>query len=343
MADRLIGGREPCFIIAEVGVNHDGDISLARKLVDVAKEAGADAVKFQTFRTEELVTSSAKKAGYQKETTPSEESQYDMMRKLELSATDFKELFAYAQKRDILFLSSPFDKKSVDLLSELGVSAFKIPSGEITNFLLLKHVARKGKPIILSTGMATLGEVEKALEVIQEEGMDDIILLHCISSYPVKMEDMNLKTMETLGNAFKLPAGLSDHSLGIAIPIAAVALGACVIEKHFTPDKYHPGPDHGASLEPDELKQMIAAIRDVEKAMGDGIKRPTKEEEDNKMVARRSIVARVDIAEGTILTEKALSIKRPANGIEMKYMDVVVGRKARKRITKGSPISWDDV
>jgi N,N'-diacetyllegionaminate synthase len=339
IANRLIGETEPCFIIAEAGVNHNGDVNLAKKLIDAAKEAGADAVKFQTFKAGEVVTSSAEKAGYQKETTPSEESQYDMIKKLELSGEDFEELFAYTQEKGIIFLSTPFDKGSVDLLDELGISAFKVGSGEITNFPLLKHIAKKRKPIILSTGMATLEEVKEALEVIKEE----VILLHCVSSYPARIEDMNLKAMETLRNAFKLPVGLSDHSLGITVPIAAVALGACVIEKHFTLDKNLPGPDHRASLEPEELKQMVTAIRDVEKAMGDGIKRPTKAEAENGKVVRRSIVARVDIPEGTIITQGMLDTKRPGTGLEPRYIDMIVGRKAREHIKSEELVTFAKV
>lgn len=339
IADNLIGEGEPCFIIAEAGVNHNGDIDLARKLVDAAREAGADAVKFQTFKAEMIVTRSAEKAGYQKETTPSEESQYDMIRKLELAGEDFRNLFAYAQEKGILFLSSPFDKGSVDLLSELGVSALKIPSGEITNFPLLKHISRQRKPIILSTGMATQEEVGEALEVIKEQGTDEIILLHCVTSYPAKIEDMNLKAMETLRNTFQLPAGLSDHSIGIIIPVAAVALGACVIEKHFTLDKNLPGPDHRASLEPDELKQMITAIRNVEKAMGNGIKKPTKVEDENKKMVRRSLVAKVDIPQGTTITEEMLAIKRPGAGLEPKYLGEVIGRTAEATIKKDEIIT----
>ncbi|MBA7481332.1 N,N'-diacetyllegionaminic acid synthase [subsurface metagenome] len=338
-ANKLIGKGKPCFIIAEAGVNHNGDINLAKKLVDVAKEAGADAVKFQTFKAEEVVIRNAAKAAYQKETTPPEESQYDMLRKLELSKDDFADLFAYAQEQGILFLSSPFDVGSVDLLSELGVSAFKIPSGEITNQPLLKHIARKRKPIILSTGMATREEVGEALEVIKQEGTDDIILLHCVSSYPAKIEDMNLKAMETLENSFQLPVGLSDHSTGITIPIAAVALGACVIEKHFTLDRKLPGPDHRASLEPDELKQMVTAIRDVERAMGNGVKRPTRDEEENKKVVRRSIVAKVDIPQETIITEGMLDIRRPGTGLEPKYLGKIIGRTAEATIKKDEIIT----
>lgn len=332
IANRLVGEGEPCFIVAEAGVNHNGDINLAKKLIDAATKAEADAVKFQTFKAENVVTKTAQKAEYQKKTTRVEESQFTMIKKLELEERDFKKLFDYAHRQGIIFLSSPFDKRSVDLLDELGVLAFKVASGEITNFPLLKYIARKKKPIILSTGMSTLGEIVEALEAIREMGAEEIILLHCISSYPAKVEDMNLKAMETLRDAFKLPVGLSDHSLGITIAIAAVALGACVIEKHFTLDKNLPGPDHRASLEPEELKQMVKAIRDIERAMGDGVKRPVKDEEENKKVGRRSIVASVDIPQGTTITEEMLAIKRPGTGLEPQYVNMVIGRKTRKSI-----------
>jgi len=266
-----------------------------------------------------------------------------MIKKLELSWEDFEELSAYAHEKEIVFLSSPFDKGSVDLLDRLGIPAFKVGSGEITNFPFLKHIARKKKPIILSTGMSTPGEIQEALEVVSNEGVKEVILMHCVSCYPAKVEDMNLRAMETLRHAFQLPVGLSDHSIGISISIAAVALGACVIERHFTLDKNLPGPDHKASLEPAELKKMVRAIADVEKALGDGIKRPTKEEEENKKVVRRSIVAKVDIPAGTIIAEEMLDAKRPAGGIEVKYLDKVVGRVARRRIEKDTCLTWDDI
>ena len=342
IGNKLVGEGEPCFIIAEAGVNHNGNVDLAKKLIDVAKKAEVDAVKFQTFKTEEVVTQSAGKAEYQKVTTE-EESQFEMIKRLELTEKDFAELFACAQKKEILLLSTPFDEGSVDLLDELGVPAFKIGSGEITNFPLLKHIARKGKSIILSTGMSTLGEIEEALEVIREEGVEDIILLHCVTSYPARLEDMNLKAMETLRHTFKLPVGLSDHTLGITIPIAAVALGACVIEKHFTLDKNLPGPDHRASLEPEELKQMVKAIRDVEKALGNGIKRPTKDEEENKRVIRRSIVAKVDIPKGAVITEELLDVKRPGTGIEPKYIEKIAGAKTKVSIRKDEVVDWDRI
>jgi len=336
--DKLIGEEEPCFIIAEAGVNHNGSVELAKKLIDAAKDAGADAVKFQTFKTENVVVKDAQKAEYQKETT-GEGSQYEMIKKLELTEEDFRELADYAEKKDIMFLSSPFDKESVDLLYELDVPAFKVGSGEITNFPLLRYIAKKEKPIILSTGMSTLGEIEEALDVIRSEGVEDIILLHCVSNYPARIEDVNLRAMGTLKQAFKLPVGFSDHTLGITAPIAAVALGACVIEKHFTLDRNLPGPDHKASLEPDELKEMVKAIREVEKALGNGIKKPTKEEEKIKKVARRSIVAKVDISKGAIITEDMLDVKRPGTGIEPKYLKFIIGRKTKEDIKKDEIIS----
>ncbi|MGA7678083.1 MAG: N-acetylneuraminate synthase [Dehalococcoidia bacterium] len=343
IGNKRIGNSRPCFVIAEAGVNHNGDVNLAKKLIEAAKRAGADAVKFQTFRAENVATANAGKANYQKETAGDGESQLEMLKNLELTGSDFQELFDYARKKAIVFLSSPFDKTSVDLLDELGITAFKIPSGEITNLPLLKYIAQKKKPIILSTGMSTLSEVENALAIIRNEGVEDIVLLHCVSCYPADMKDMNLRAMETLRSAFKLPVGLSDHTLGIAIPIAAVALGARVIEKHFTLDKGLPGPDHGASLEPDDLKHMVKAIRDVEKALGDGIKRPAEDEKENKELARRSLVAKVYIAEGTMLTEEMLDIKRPAGGIEPKHIGLVIGRRTRKDIAKDSPIRWEEV
>jgi N,N'-diacetyllegionaminate synthase len=341
IGNRFIGDGERPFIIAEAGINHNGNVGLAKKLIDAAKKAEADAVKFQTFKAEDVATKTAEKAEYQKKTTGAEESQFVMIKKLELEERDFKELFDYAHRKGLVFLSSPFDKRSVDLLDELGVPAFKIASGEITNLPLLKHIARKGKPIILSTGMSTLGETEEALETIREGGMQEIILLHCVSTYPAKAEDMNLRAMVSLRDTFRLPVGLSDHSLGITIPIAAVALGACVIEKHFTLDRSLPGPDHQASLEPEELKQMIKAIREVEKAMGDGNKVPTEEEKQIQKVARRSLVARVNIPKGAIITEAMLDIKRPGTGVEPKYMNKVIGAVARCRIEQDEPLTMN--
>jgi len=339
--NRWIGDLEPVFIIAEAGVNHNGDVGLAKKLVDAAKDAGSDAVKFQAFKTEKVVTKYAEKARYQKENTRLSESQYDMIRRLELEEEEFIELYTYAKKKNIIFLSSAFDKESVDLLSRLRIPAFKVASGEITNFPLLRYIAEKKKPIIMSTGMSTISEIEDALEVITEKGIEDIVLLHCVTSYPAKKEDVNLRVIATLRHRFKLPIGFSDHTLGITIPIAAAALGAVLIEKHFTLDRTLPGPDHRASLEPDELRDMIEAIRDVEKALGDGIKKLTKDEEVIKKIVRRSIVAKVEIPKGTVVTENMLDFKRPGVGIEPKYLNEVVGKRAKKDIKPDELITFD--
>ncbi|MFC1952774.1 N-acetylneuraminate synthase [Chloroflexota bacterium] len=341
IGNRSVGENEPCFIIAEAGVNHNGDISFARQLIDLASEAGASAVKFQTFRAEEVVTETAEKAEYQKETTGPQHSQYELIKSLELGPDDFRELSAYATCKNIVFLSSPFDFGSVDLLDDLGVPAFKIPSGEITNFPLLKYIADKKKPVILSTGMSFLDEVKEALEVIQKSGLRDIILLHCVTSYPTRVRDVNLKAMETLSQTFGLPVGFSDHTVGINIPIAAVAKGACVIEKHFTLNKSLLGPDHRASLEPVELKAMVSAIREIELGMGDGTKCPTAEEKGNIKATRRSLVARTDIPKGTIITRDQLDIKRPGTGMEPKQINLVIGRKAKQDIASGEVISSD--
>jgi N-acetylneuraminate synthase/N,N'-diacetyllegionaminate synthase len=341
IGNKLVGDEQPIFIVAEIGVNHNGDIRLAKKLIDAAKDAGADAVKFQAFKTEKVVTKYAEKAKYQKETTSLSESQYDMIRRLELKDEEIRELYNYAKKNNIIFLSSAFDKESVDLLDNLGVPAFKVASGEITNFPLLRYIAEKKKPIILSTGMSTIGEIEEALEVIKEKGVENIVLLHCVTSYPAKIEDVNLRVIEALRRRFKLPVGFSDHTLGITIPIAVAALGAVLVEKHFTLDRTLPGPDHRASLEPDELKDMVRAVRDVEKALGDRVKKPTKDEERIKKVVRRSIVAKMGIPKGTVITEDMLDFKRPGVGIEPKYLNEIIGKKAKKDIKPDGLITFD--
>ena len=315
IGSRCLGMSEPCFIIAEAGVNHNGEVDLAEQLIEVAADAGADAVKFQTFKADKVVTAYAEKAAYQKKTTSASESQYDMIKRLELKAQDFKHLAKYAKSKNILFLSSPFDKASVDLLADLDVPAFKVASGEITNVDLLRHIARKGRPILLSTGMSTLGDIERALNLIQHSGTSDIILLHCTTNYPAQPAELNLRAIKTLKYAFALPVGFSDHSVGIAASIAAVALGACAIEKHITISKELPGPDHQASSEPAQFKEMVEAVRNVEQALGDGVKRPTRSEEETITVARRSIVAKADIPKGTVITEDMLEVKRPGTGI----------------------------
>ncbi|XAK03152.1 N-acetylneuraminate synthase [Campylobacter coli] len=319
-------------IIAEAGVNHNGNIDLAKRLIDVASEAGADYVKFQTFKTELCISKNAQKAAYQLKTTSKTESQFDMVKKLELSKQAHEILIDYCKKRNIKFLSTAFDLESIDLLVELGIDIFKIPSGEITNFLYLKKIARLNKRVILSTGMATLGEIEQALEVLVDNGTsrEKITILHCNTEYPTPFEDVNLKAMQTIKNAFHLPVGYSDHTIGTTIPIAAVAMGACVIEKHFTLDKSMEGPDHLASLEPDELKIMIKNIRELEQALGGGIKKPSKSESKNINIGRKSLVAISPIKKGELFTERNLGIKRPGNGISPMEWDKIVGKVANK-------------
>ena len=339
--NKVIGEGELTFIIAEAGVNHNGDIELAKRLVDIASECGVDAIKFQTFKAEKVVTKDTPKAEYQIKNTGTNESQYEMVKKLELSEDEFIELYKYTKKKGLIFLSTPFDFESADFLDEL-VSAFKISSTDLTNLPFLEYIAEKGKPIILSTGMGTLGEIEEAVNTIREIN-DDLILLHCVTNYPASFESLNLRAIKTLKEAFKLPVGYSDHSLGIYAPISAVTLGAVVIEKHFTLDKNLPGPDHKASLNPEELKEMVNAIRLIEKALGDGIKRPTPEEEKIKKVARRSLVANVDIPKGTVIKKEMIAIKRPGTGIEPKYLNVVIGKRAKRDIKKDEVLKWEDL
>lgn len=324
------------FIIAEAGVNHNGDIKLAKKLIDVAVKAGADAVKFQTFKTENLVSKDAKKAEYQKETTDAQESQFAMIKKLELDLKTHQELLHYCNTKNIMFLSTPFDHESIHLLDTLGLEIFKIPSGEITNLPYLREIGKLNKRVILSTGMSTLDEIKDALKILTSSGTekDNITVLHANTMYPTPMEDVNLRAMNTIGTTFDVAYGYSDHTLGIEVDIAAVALGAQVIEKHFTLDRAMPGPDHKASLEPDELKEMVKAIRNIEVALGSDIKKPSKSEIPNMSVARKSIVAKTAIKKGDLLDENNLTVKRPGNGISPMKWDSVIGTKAQKEYGK---------
>lgn len=336
------------FIIAEAGVNHNGDINTALRLVDMAKNAGADAIKFQTFKSERLVAFSTPKAKYQKANTGSNESQLEMLKRLELTNDNFKRLFSYCRKKGIIFMSTPFDEKGADMLGRLGMNIFKIPSGEITNKPLIQHIAAKNKPIILSTGMSYLNEVEKTVrwiyDIWNKSGFNQqLTLLHCVSNYPAHAEDVNLYAMNTLKTAFGLSVGYSDHTLGIEIPIAAVAMGAKVIEKHFTLDKNMKGPDHKASLEPDELKAMVKAIRNVERAMGNGIKRPAESEEETRIIVRRSLVTKRDIKKGDVIRSGDIIIKRPGSGILPEFKDIINGMKAGKNIKADSVIKWGDL
>ena len=317
-------------IIAEAGVNHNGDLGLARRLIDAAAVAGADRVKFQTFSADRLATVSADKAPYQARTTGSDESQHAMLRRLELSRAMHVELIGHCRSRGIEFFSTGFDPASVDLLAELGASCFKVPSGEITNLPYLRHVGRYGKPVILSTGMSSLGEIEAALAVLEQSGTrrSQITVLHCTTEYPAPMAEVNLRAMLTIRDAFGVAVGYSDHTPGIEVAIAAVALGAAVIEKHFTLDRTLPGPDHKASLEPMELASMVRSIRNVEQALGSPIKRATDSELGNKPIARKSLVAARAIRAGEVFTEANLAVKRPGNGLSPMCWDQVLGRKA---------------
>jgi len=319
------------FIIAEAGVNHNGKVELAYKLIDTAAEAGADAVKFQTFKAETLVSKSAPKAEYQIKATKNTESQYEMIKKFELDFETHKKLISYCRKKNIKFLSSPFDLESIELLDKLGLDTFKIPSGEIINLLYLRKIASYNKKIIMSTGMSNLGEIESSLEVLINSGTkkEKITVLHCNTEYPTPIEDVNLKAMQTIAGAFPgIKVGYSDHTLGIEVPIAAVAMGATVIEKHFTLDKNMEGPDHKASLEPEELNSMVKAIRNIEKALGDGIKRPSSSELKNKSISRKSITAAREIKKGEKFSENNLAVKRPGTGISPMRWDEVIRKKA---------------
>ena len=338
---RGVGPGDPCFVIAEAGVNHNGDADLAHRLIDVAAQAGADAVKFQTFRADRLVTISAVKADYQRKTTDADESQYDMLRRLELSEEAHHALFEHAASRGIRFLSTPFDEQCADFLDSLGVGAFKIPSGEITNLPLLAHVARKGKPLIVSVGMSTLGEIEAAVEAIEETGNDRFVLLQCVSAYPADPATVNLRALRTLRTAFGKPVGFSDHTEGDEVALAAVALGACVIEKHFTLDRSLPGPDHRASIEPDELAAMIRGIRKVESALGVGRKRRVESEANTALVARKSLVAACDIPAGTMLTEKMVAVRRPGTGLPIAMMPRVIGCVVGQAVPTGEPLTLE--
>ncbi|MBQ2666258.1 N-acetylneuraminate synthase [Methanobrevibacter sp.] len=332
------GSNRHTFIIAEIGVNHNGSIELAKKMIKSASECGVDAVKFQTFNSEALVTENAKTAGYQEKNT-NEDSQMKMLKKLELTSDDFKELQSYALKNDVIFISSPFDLKSVDLLEKLDVPFYKLGSGELTNFELINHIQKTGKPMIISTGMATLDEIRETYNYI--ENKNDLIILHCITGYPTSFEEANLNFIKTLQKEFNVPIGFSDHSPGIELPIAAVALGACVVEKHFTLDKNFEGPDHKASLNPKEFKSMVDAIRNVEVAMGDGIRKFSENEMEIKKVARKSIVLNEDISKGTVLKREMLSIKRPGTGIPPKFIDDVVGKTVINDLNHGTVMKWE--
>lgn len=318
------------FVIAEAGVNHNGSLELAKKLVDAAKDAGADCVKFQTFVSKNVVSKNAVKAEYQKQQTQAEESQHDMLKKLELSFNEFLELNEYSKSKDIEFLSTAFDFDSIDFLDNIGISRWKIPSGDITNLPYLMKIAQLNKPVILSTGMSTMDDIRSAISTLKEYGTGELIVLHCTTEYPTPFNDVNLKSMLTIKEEFNVQVGYSDHTKGIEVPIAAVALGATVIEKHFTLNRNMEGPDHKASLEPDELKEMVASIRHIESALGDGKKQPAESEKKNMAVARKSIIAKQNIKAGEIFTKEKLTVKRPGDGISPMRWFEVIGKVASR-------------
>ena len=331
------------FIVAESGVNHNGSLNIAKKMVDVAASAGADAIKFQTFHAQSLVSKFAPKAIYQKKTTGRDESHLEMIKKLELSSDAHKELIRYCRAKKIMFLSSPFDLESIDLLARLGLRTFKIPSGEITNLPYLRKIGSLRRKIIMSTGMATLGEVKDALDILVKSGTKkkDIIVLHCNTEYPTSFKDVNLLAMVTMKNILGVQVGYSDHTSGIEVAIAAVALGARVIEKHFTLDKNGKGPDHKASLEPQELRMMIASIRNIQKALGCGKKGPSKSEAKNISIVRKSIVAARDIRKNEKFSEENIMVKRPGTGISPMIWDKVLNKIASRNFRQDELIRYE--
>ncbi len=338
---RSVGAEQPCFIIAEAGVNHNGNLHLALQLVDVAADVGADAVKFQTFRADTLVTRDAPKAEYQKRATDKSQSQYEMLKQLELSEEDHLRLIERCRQRNVMFLSTPFDEGCGDLLDRLGVDAYKIPSGELTNLPYLAHLAAKQRPMIISTGMCNLAEVEAAVDTVEQAGNRKIILLHCVSNYPADPVDVNLRAMTTMQTAFGVPVGYSDHTLGTAVGVAAVALGACVVEKHFTLDRSLPGPDHKASLEPAELQTFIQEVRVVEAALGTGRKKPAASEANTASVARKSLVAACDVPAGAILRLEHVTARRPGTGLPPAMRPHLINRRATRDIAAGTLLSLE--
>ena len=340
IANKTIGKRDRCFIIAEAGVNHNGKISLAKKIVDTSVRSGADAVKFQAFSPEKSTSRYAEKPIYQKKSTKKDETQFEMLKKLMLSEKQLRDLKKYCDDKKILFLCTISDINGADFVHSLRVDFLKIGSPDIINLPLLKHIAGWKLPIILSTGMSNIDEVKEAVDTIKKQGNNQIVLLHCVSNYPTNHEDVNLRSMLTLGKKFNLPVGFSDHTLGDEIAIAAVAMGASVIEKHITLDKNMIGPDHQASMEPDSFKTMIDRIRNIEMSLGDGVKKIRPSEEEMRLKARRSLVAARNIRKGEILTSEMIGIKKPYTGIAPKYFDEIIGLKIKNDLEEDQPITW---
>lgn len=338
-----IGENYPCFIIAEAGVNHNGDLDLAKQLIIAAKQAGADCVKFQTFKAENIVLEIAPKADYQLHTTDPEESQFDMLKKLEMDFDNFAEMMRCCEENEILFLSTPYNKADVDLLDNLGVKAFKLASMHLVEPHFLQYVARKGKPLILSTGMSTMADIDEALRAIRETGNDQIITLQCTTNYPSKLEDANLLAMQSFMDVFGCEVGYSDHTQGNTACVVATGLGARVIEKHFTLDRSLPGPDQSSSSTPAEFTELVKVIREAEMVRGTSYKEPSPIEVTNARGMRRSIVAERIIPVGTIITEEMLAFKRPATGIPVKNIDLILGKRARNDIPENSQLKWSDL
>lgn len=344
---RMIGPGHPCFIIAEAGVNHNGEVRLAKRLIEEAKAAGADAIKFQTFSTGSVIVKDAPKAKYQLQTTDHSESQFEMLERLRLTHEEFAALKAHADQVGVTFFSSPSDSADIDFLIRIGVAVLKIASMDLVNYPHLDHAGRQGLPVILSTGMATLGEVENGLKALRQAGCEQVIILHCVTDYPVRDDQANLRVMDTLGQAFQVPVGFSDHTTGTVVPIAAVARGACVIEKHFTFDRQLPGPDHAASLDPAMFKAMVNDIRTVERALGSPVKLPLPVELENRKTMRRSLVASVDLLPGAVLRHEHFALKRPGGGLGAEFIDLLIGQKLKINLSENakfklSDIDWSD-
>jgi N-acetylneuraminate synthase/N,N'-diacetyllegionaminate synthase len=340
IGQKVIGSGSQVFVIAEIGINHGGSVSQARKLIDAAAVSGADAVKFQSYRVDHLLIPSRDRYAQQ---TEAEESAYQLLRRCELSWEDQAELKRCADECGILFISTPFDEESADFLESLDVPAYKIASGDITHVPLLRHIASKGKPILLSTGMSYLSEVADAIWTLRSTGAKEIVLMHCVSSYPALPAQMNLRALHTMQSYFELPVGLSDHSGGILISLVSVPLGAVVVEKHFTLDKNASGPDHKSSLDPADLRALVKGLRDVESSLGDGRKRPSDIEEESRLFGRRSIVAAVDIRAQEKVAPWMLTYKRPASGLEPRYWEKAIGMTARRNIGKDTILQWEDL
>ena len=343
IGNKTIGEGFPCFLIAEAGVNHNGSLDLAKKMIDAAANANADAIKFQAFSADRLALKDTPLVAYQKKTTQPLKNQHQLLKQLELGINDFRNLKKHCENRGIIFLSSPFDEINADEMQEIGVDAYKIPSGEITNIPLLIHIARKGKPVILSTGMATLCEVESAVQIIEESGNGQIVLLQCTSEYPADPSVVNLRAMLTLKSVFNYDVGFSDHTIGIEVPLAAVAMGAKIIEKHFTLDRNMPGPDHQASIDESELRELVNGVRKVEIALGDGRKWPSMQEVETSQLVRKSIISKKDINAGEMLTLDNIGTSRPGDGLPPSLIPFVLGKKAKEFIKSNSKIFLDQL